>query len=132
MMYSLSLVTLNDEDNLLRLWVSIYVLHDVRCLRHNKFVYCSFFSFCLPLSHAAPQGENYTEMPGTLRDFRKNIAECVWIGFIYWRQNLWVCDFQQCVQGEANVDKIIFIYFFIRKLFLQSDTFLTQPVIWVL
>lgn len=46
MMYSLSLVTLNDEDNLLRLWVSIYVLHDVRCLRHNKFVYCSSFSFC--------------------------------------------------------------------------------------
>lgn len=52
MMYSLSLVTLNDEDNLLRLWVSIYVLHDVRCLRHNKFVYCSMFRFCFQFRDA--------------------------------------------------------------------------------
>lgn len=27
------------KDNLLRLWVSIFVLHEVRCLRQNKFVF---------------------------------------------------------------------------------------------
>lgn len=47
-MYSMSLVTLDNEDNLLRLWVSIYLLHDVRCLRHNKFVYCSMFFVLFP------------------------------------------------------------------------------------
>lgn len=45
-MYSMSLVTLNNEDNLLRRWVSIYVLHDVSCPHQNKFVYCSMFLFC--------------------------------------------------------------------------------------
>lgn len=44
----MSLVTLNNEDNLLRLWVSIFVLHDVRCPRQNKFVYCSMFFVLFP------------------------------------------------------------------------------------
>lgn len=44
-MYSMSLVTLNNDNNLLHLWVSIYVLHDARCQRHNKSVYCSMFCF---------------------------------------------------------------------------------------
>lgn len=43
LMYSMSLVTLNNEDNLLRLLVPIFVLHDVMCPRQNKFVYCSSF-----------------------------------------------------------------------------------------
>lgn len=46
LMYSMSLVTLNNEDNLLHLLVPIFVLHDVMCPRQNKFVYCSKFSFC--------------------------------------------------------------------------------------
>lgn len=35
LMYSMSLVMLNNENNLLHLWVSIYVLHDVKC-PHRK------------------------------------------------------------------------------------------------
>lgn len=35
LMYSMSLVMLNNEDNLLHLWVSIYVLHDVKCPHHK-------------------------------------------------------------------------------------------------
>lgn len=49
-MYSVWLVTLTMEDNLLRRWVFIFVLHDVRCPRQNKFVDCSMLSVCFFIS----------------------------------------------------------------------------------
>lgn len=48
-MYSMSLVTPNiNEDNLLHHWVSVFVLHDVRFPRQNKFVYWSTLSVLFP------------------------------------------------------------------------------------
>ena len=91
-MYSMSLVTLINEGNLLRLWVPIFVLHDVRCPRQNKFVYCSMFLFCFP--HVMRVRSRNNELS---KKHEKSPVECLFTGdaglcmntVLHWSKSAW-------------------------------------------